>query len=254
MIKLKNRAEIERIRAASRILTETLRELVRIIDDGITTLDLDRAARSCIENRGGKPAFLGYLDFPAAICISVNEEVIHGIPGKRRLRRGDIISLDLGVDLGGYFSDAAVTVGVGDISPERETLVRVTRECLEHGIAQAVAGNRISDISRAVQGHARANGLEVVRQFCGHGVGFSQHEDPQIPNYVSSGPNPRLKTGMVLAIEPMINAGTWEVTVQADNWTVVTADRLDSAHFEHTIAVMDDHPEILTAFDPKDRL
>jgi methionyl aminopeptidase len=229
MIKLKNRAEIERIRDASRILIETMSELTALIADGIT--------------------FLGYLDFPASVCISINEEVIHGIPGKRKLSNGDIVGLDLGVNLGGYFSDAAVTVGVGSISSDRQRLLRVTRECLERGIAQAVAGNRISDISQAVQDHARANNLEVVRQFCGHGVGFSQHEDPQIPNYISNGPNPRLKTGMVLAIEPMINAGTWEVVVLDDNWTVVTTDRRDSAHFEHTIAVMDDQPAVLTAFD-----
>jgi methionyl aminopeptidase len=247
MIKLKNRAEIEKIRDSSRILAETLKELEQLVAEGITTRELDKAAKSCIESRGAKPAFLGYLDFPASVCISVNEEVIHGIPGKRRLKKGDIISLDLGVDLGGYYSDAAITVGVGEISPERERLIRITRECLEQGIVQAVAGNRISDISRAVYNHARSHNLEVVRQFCGHGVGFSQHEDPQIPNYVSSGPNPRLKTGMVLAIEPMINTGTWEVAVLDDNWTVVTLDRLDSAHFEHTIAVMDDHPEVLTA-------
>jgi methionyl aminopeptidase len=246
MIKLKNRAEIEKIRDSSRILAETLKELEQLVAEGITTRELDKAAKSCIESRGAKPAFLGYLDFPASVFISVNEEVIHGIPGKRRLKKGDIISLDLGVDLGGYYSDAAITVGVGEISPERERLIRITRECLEQGIVQAVAGNRISDISRAVYNHARSHNLEVVRQFCGHGVGFSQHEDPQIPNYVSSGPNPRLKTGMVLAIEPMINAGTWEVAVLDDNWTVVTLDRLDSAHFEHTIAVMDDHPEVLT--------
>jgi len=247
MIKLKNRAEIERIRDSSRILAETLKELEKLVTEGITTRELDKAAKSCIESRGAKPAFLGYLDFPASVCISINEEVIHGIPGKRRLKKGDIISLDLGVNLGGYYSDAAITVGVGEITPERERLIRITRECLEQGIAQAVAGNRISDISRAVYSHARSHNLEVVRQFCGHGVGFSQHEDPQIPNYVSSGPNPRLKTGMVLAIEPMINTGTWEVAVLDDNWTVVTLDSLDSAHFEHTIAVMDDHPEVLTA-------
>jgi methionyl aminopeptidase len=249
MIKLKNRAEIERIRDASRILIETMSELTALIADGITTRELDKTAQSCIERRGAKPAFLGYLDFPASVCISINEEVIHGIPGKRKLSNGDIVGLDLGVNLGGYFSDAAVTVGVGSISSDRQRLLRVTRECLERGIAQAVAGNRISDISQAVQDHARANNLEVVRQFCGHGVGFSQHEDPQIPNYISNGPNPRLKTGMVLAIEPMINAGTWEVVVLDDNWTVVTTDRRDSAHFEHTIAVMDDQPAVLTAFD-----
>jgi len=246
MIRLKNLAEIGRIREASEILSDALAGLEGMVQDGVPTADLDRFARDFIRGRGAEPAFLGYMNYPASLCISINEEVIHGIPGKRRLRAGDIVSLDLGVNLGGYFSDAAVTVPVGTISAERARLVSVTRECLQRGIEAATGGNRISDISAAIYDHARAHGMEVVRQYCGHGVGFSQHEEPQIPNYVSSGPNPRLKPGMVLALEPMICLGGWEVEVLQDRWTVVTGDHKDSAHFEHTIAIHKDRTEVLT--------
>jgi methionyl aminopeptidase len=249
MIRLKNQAEVSAIREASRILTDTLVRLEAMVAEGITTGELDRFAREHIRELGGEPAFLGYMSYPASVCISVNEEVIHGIPGKRKLRSGDIVSLDLGVNLRGYYSDAAVTLPVGDISPERRRLIQVTRECLALGIAQAVAGNRISDVSEAIFRHARENGMEVVRQYCGHGVGFSQHEEPQIPNYVSRGPNPRLKPGMVLALEPMVNLGGWEVDLLSDQWTVVTSDRRDSAHFEHTIAIRKDGTEVLTAYE-----
>jgi methionyl aminopeptidase len=194
------------------------------------------------------------MSFPASVCISLNEEVIHGIPGKRRLLRGDMVSLDLGVNLGGYYSDAAVTLAVGRATPERRKLITVTKECLELGIEQAVCGNRISQISEAIYNHARSNGFEVVRQYCGHGLGFTQHEEPQIPNYVSSGPNPRLKPGMIIALEPMINRGTWEVQLLEDNWTVVTADHSDSAHFEHTVAIHKDHTEILTLNHSQERV
>jgi len=246
MIKLKNYTEIEKIREAGSILAETLEKLEKLAEAGITTAELDSFARQTIQARGAKPAFLGYMNYPAALCVSVNEEVIHGIPGKKKLKKGDIVSLDLGVNLGGYFSDAAVTLPIGILSAERERLVRVTRECLDLGIGQAVCGNRISDISAAIYNHAKAHSLAVVRQYCGHGVGFAQHEEPQIPNYVSRGPNPRLKSGMVIALEPMVNIGTWEVELLEDNWTVVTADRRPSAHFEHTIAVLAGHTEILT--------
>ena len=247
MIKLKNEVEIGKIREASRILSETLERLKERVAENVTTAELDDFARNYIRSRGGEPSFLGYLGFPASLCVSINREVIHGIPGKTKLKEGDLVSLDLGVNLGGYYSDAAVTVPVGKVSPEREKLIRVTRECLELGIEQAVNGNRISHISAAIYEHAKANSYEVVRQYCGHGVGFAQHEEPQIPNYVSRGANPRLKPGMVLALEPMINRGTWEVELLADNWTVVTADRADSAHFEHTIAIHKDYTEVLTA-------
>jgi methionyl aminopeptidase len=254
MIKLKNDAEIGRIREASFILSETLEKLKSMIADGITTGELDNFARDYIRSRGAEPAFLNYMSFPASVCISLNEEVIHGIPGKRRLLRGDMVSLDLGVNLGGYYSDAAVTLAVGRATPERRKLITVTKECLELGIEQAVCGNRISQISEAIYNHARSNGFEVVRQYCGHGLGFTQHEEPQIPNYVSSGPNPRLKPGMIIALEPMINRGTWEVQLLEDNWTVVTADHSDSAHFEHTVAIHKDHTEILTLNHSQERV
>ena len=246
MIKLKNHAEIGKIREAGFILSETLEKLKAMVEDGISTAELDNFAREYVRSRGGEPAFLGYMNFPASLCVSINHEVIHGIPGKTRLKRGDIVGLDLGVNVGGYYADAAVTLPVGKVSPAREEIIRVARECLELGIQQAVCGNRISHISEAIFNHARSNSFAVVRQYCGHGVGFSQHEEPQIPNYVSSGPNPRIKPGMILALEPMINRGDWQVQLLEDKWTVVTADHSDSAHFEHTIAVLKDHTEILT--------
>ncbi len=247
MIKLKSESDIGKIRDSCDILSETYREIVKMVDVGVSLLEIDNFTRDFIRKRGGKPAFLGYQGFPASICISVNSVVIHGIPDKRKLKAGDIVSLDLGVDLNGYISDAACTVAVGPISKEVETLLRVTKECLQLGIEQARAGNRIKDISSAVYDHADEHGFGVVRQFCGHGVGFSLHEDPQIPNYVGPGPNPRLKGGMVLAIEPMINLGSDEVEILDDGWTVETVDHSLSAHFEHTVAVFKDHTEILTA-------
>jgi methionyl aminopeptidase len=248
MIRLKNEKEIEGIRESGRLLAGTLRELDKLVVEGAATRELDSFARSWIEGHGGKPAFLGYMNYPASLCISLNNEVIHGIPGPRKLRNGDLVSIDLGVIRNGYFSDAAVTMPVGTPSPKREKLMRVTRECLERGIAQAVAGNRISDISRAIHAHATGNGYGVVREYCGHGTGFAMHEDPQVPNYVGAGPNPRLKEGMVLAIEPMVNAGTGDIELRDDGWTVVTADGADSAHFEHTVVVLRDRMEILTLF------
>ena len=251
MIRLKNAAEIAKIKDASIILSETFAALKSLIQEGITTAELDTVARNFIESRGAKPSFLGYLNYPASICISINEEVIHGIPGRRKLKEGDRVGLDLGVNLNGYFSDAAATYAVGKTSREREKLLKLAEGCLYRGIDQAVVGNRINDISGAIQKHAQENGMEVVRRYCGHGVGFSPHEDPQIPNYISTGPNPRLKPGMVLALEPMVNEGTWEVKILEDNWTVVTVDHSDSAHFEHTIAILKDRTEILTSFDSK---
>jgi methionyl aminopeptidase len=248
MIRLKNHREIEGIRRSGSLLAQTLAELGKLVSEGVTTRELDAFARSWIEGHGGRPAFLGYMNYPASLCVSLNNEVIHGIPGPRKLRRGDIVSLDLGVDLGGYFSDAAITFPVGEVSKERQKLLRVTRECLERAIAKALPGNRVSDISRAVFEHAAKNDCGVVREYCGHGTGFATHEDPQVPNYVGAGPNPRLKPGMVLAIEPMINAGTGDIELLDDGWTVVTADGADSAHFEHTVAVLEDRMEILTLF------
>jgi methionyl aminopeptidase len=254
MIRLKNHAEIGKIREAGFILSETLEKLTAMVEEGNSTAELDNFARDYIRSRGGEPAFLGYMNFPASLCVSINHEVIHGIPGKTRLKRGDIVGLDLGVNVGGYYADAAVTVPVGKVSPAREQLIRVARECLDLGIEQAVYGNRISHISQAIYDHARSNSFEVVRQYCGHGVGFSQHEEPQIPNYVSSGPNPRIKPGMILALEPMINRGDWQVQLLDDKWTVITADHSDSAHFEHTIAIHKDHTEILTRHHSLERV
>jgi methionyl aminopeptidase len=246
MIRLKNEKEIAGIRESGRLLAATLEELRKMVAEGITTRELDSFARSWIESHGGKPAFLGYMNYPASLCVSLNNEVIHGIPGSRKLRVGDLVSIDLGVDLNGYFSDAAVTLPVGAVSGKRKRLIEVTRECLARGVAEAVAGNRISDISRAIFENATAHSFGVVREYCGHGTGFAMHEDPQVPNYVGGGPNPRLKEGMVLAIEPMINSGTGDIELREDGWTVVTADGADSAHFEHTVAVLRDRMEILT--------
>ncbi|MGA2480060.1 MAG: type I methionyl aminopeptidase [Spirochaetia bacterium] len=248
MIRIKNEKEIAGIRESGKLLASTIEELKKIVAEGITTREMDAFARSWIESHGGKPAFLGYMNYPATLCVSLNNEVIHGIPGSRKLRRGDIVSIDVGVERNGYFSDAAVTVPVGSTTRKREKLMQVTRECLELGIAQAVAGNRVSDISRAVFEHAVSSSCGVVREYCGHGTGFAMHEDPQIPNYVGAGPNPRLKEGMVLAIEPMINAGSGDIELLEDGWTVVTADGADSAHFEHTVVVLRDRMEILTLF------
>lgn len=249
MIRLKNEKEITGIRDSGHLLAGTLEELKKLVVAGVSTRELDSFARSWIESHGGKPAFLGYMNYPASLCVSLNNEVIHGIPGRRKLRQGDIVSIDLGVDLNGYFSDAAITLAVGATSKKRERLMQITRECLERGLAQALPGNRISDISRAVHDHAAGNACGVVREYCGHGTGFAMHEDPQVPNYVGPGPNPRLKEGMVLAIEPMINAGTGDIELLDDGWTVVTADGEDSAHFEHTVAILRDRMEILTLFD-----
>jgi methionyl aminopeptidase len=246
MIRLKNDKEIAGIRDSARLLSRAIAEVSKLVADGVTTRELDSFARSYIESKGGTPSFLGYMNYPASLCVSVNNEVIHGIPGPRKLRRGDIVSLDLGVNLNGYFSDMAVTLPVGDVSRQALSLMDVTRECLREGISRAVPGNRISDISRAVFNLAVSHKLGVVREYCGHGVGFANHEDPQIPNYVGVGANPRLKEGMVLAIEPMINAGTGDIELLSDEWTVVTADGSLSAHFEHTIAVTRRGVEILT--------
>ena len=224
----------------------TLENLKKMVEPGITLLDIDAECRRLIGNYGGRPAFLGYMDFPAAICTSVNEEVIHGIPSKRKLRDGDVLSLDCGVDLDGFISDSAVTVPVGTIAPEIDRMMRITQEALALGIAAAHPGGRVHDISRAIYRHVSQHNYGVVRPYCGHGVGFALHEEPQVPNYISAGPNPRLKPGLVLAVEPMINLGGADVDVLDDDWTVVTVDGSISVHFEHTIAIHQDGVEILT--------
>lgn len=248
MIKLKNDEQLEGIRESCRLLNDMYAMLKPEIKLGVSTGQLDRLAREFIQDHKAVPAFLGYMDYPATLCVSVNEEVIHGIPGKRIIREGDVVGIDCGINLNGFFSDAAFTVALPPVLPETETLLRVTMECLDRAIKAIETGNRISTISRAVFSHAKAHGFGVVRQYCGHGVGFSPHEDPQVPNYVSAGPNPRIVPGMVLAIEPMINAGTGDVYDLDDGWTVVTSDGRISAHFEHTVAITGQGVEILTAW------
>jgi methionyl aminopeptidase len=249
VIRLKNEKQIEGIRTSCKLLSAMYRELVPLVKPGVETIEIDRWTRNWIKKAGGKPAFLGYGSkanpYPAAICISINNEVIHGLPSRRRVANGDLVSLDCGIELGGYISDQAVTVEAGKVSPAAHRLSQVTRECLEKGIAAARAGDRLLQIARAVQGHALASGYGVVHQFCGHGVGLSLHEDPQVTN-VPHGPNPKLTGGMVIAIEPMINLGTGDVEILEDGWTVVTADGSLSAHWEHTVAIFPDHTEILT--------
>lgn len=246
MIVLKTDREIGYMRDAGKIVGQTLQELKKAIVPGVTTLELDRIADQYIRHAGAIPAFKGYGGFPANICTSVNEQVVHGIPGSRQLKNGDVISLDVGTKLNRYYGDAAITVPVGDVDDELLKLLTVTEESLYKGIEKAIKGNRLSDISHAVQLHAESHGYGVVRDYVGHGIGQRMHEDPQIPNYGPPGRGPLLKNGMVLAIEPMINLGTPEVEVLADDWTVVTADGKISAHFEHTVAVTDGEPLILT--------
>ena len=249
MIRLKNEKQIEAIRKSCKMLSAMYRELIPLIQPGVQTIEIDRWVQNWIKTAGGRPAFLGVGSkdnpFPAAICISINDEVIHGIPSKRRIVSGDLVSLDCGIDLDGYISDQAITLEVGKVSPQAQRLSAVTRECLYAGIRAAKAGDRLLQIARAIQGHALASGFGVVHQFCGHGVGLSLHEDPQVTN-IPKGPNPKLAAGMVLALEPMINAGTGDVDVLEDGWTVVTADEKLSAHWEHTIAIFRDRTEILT--------
>ncbi len=248
MIIIKTPDEIEKMRIANQIVAKALLKLKEIVQPGITTAELDRVAEETIRGAGARPSFKGYKGYPATLCASINEVVVHGIPGKRKLRDGDIIGLDLGADYEGYYGDAAMTLPVGKIGPEAERLLRVTREALYQGIGQMKEGNRLSDISHAIQTHAEAAGFSVVTDFVGHGIGTAPHEDPQVPNYGAPGQGPLLKRGMVLAIEPMINAGAHEVQVLDDDWTVVTRDRKLSAHFEHSIAITEHGPDILSEF------
>ncbi len=240
--------ELEILRRSNRLVAETLQELARRVRPGVSTLELDRFAESYLRERGARPAFKGYRDYPFTLCASVNEAVVHGFPSARPLQDGDILSLDMGAVVDGYYGDAAVTLPVGRISAEAERLLRVTRECLDHAVAAVQPGNRLADISQAVQSHAEQTGFSVVRVFVGHGIGKSLHEAPQIPNFVDAGQGrgPVLKAGMVLAIEPMVNAGGPDVRVLDDKWTAVTADGSLSAHFEHTVAVTERGSEILT--------
>ncbi|MFD2369434.1 type I methionyl aminopeptidase [Brevibacillus sp. GCM10020057] len=246
MIILKSKAELEVMREAGRIVALTHQELAKAIKPGVTTKQLDEIAETFIRSMGAIPSFKGYGGFPGSICASVNEELVHGIPGKRVLQEGDIISLDIGAQFEGFHGDSAWTYPVGTISAENEKLLRVTEESLYKGLEKAVPGARLSDISHAIQVHAEAAGFTLVREYVGHGIGQNLHEDPQVPNYGPPGRGPRLKPGMVLAIEPMVNAGERYVRTLEDNWTVVTVDRKTCAHFEHTIAITEDGYEIFT--------
>ncbi|MDR3129917.1 MAG: type I methionyl aminopeptidase [Treponema sp.] len=249
MFRLKNEKQINGIRESCKVLSAMFRELVPLVKPGVETIELDRWAQTWIKKAGGKPAFLGYgpknKPFPGALCISINNEVIHGIPSRRKIALGDLVSLDCGIDLGGFISDQALTVEAGAVSAAARKLNQVTCECLYKGIAAVKAGDRLLQISRAVESHARSYGYGVVHQFCGHGVGFAVHEDPAVPN-TPHGPNPRMTRGLVIAIEPMINQGTGDVKIMEDGWTVATADDEISAHWEHTVAIFPDHTEILT--------
>lgn len=246
-VELKNREEIGHMREAGRIVAEILDELEKAVAPGVTTWELDHLAERLIHEKGARPAFKGYRGFPSCLCTSINHEVVHGIPSrKRRVAAGDLLKLDFGVVYRGYFGDSARTIPVGKVSPEAEALSRATRESLEAGIRAAVAGNYVGDIGHAVQSHVEALGYSVVKDFVGHGIGRKLHEEPQIPNYGTPGTLTRLRPGMVLAIEPMVNAGTWEVETLDDDWTAVTTDGKLSSHWEHTILVTEDGPEVLT--------
>ena len=246
MIVIKSPLELDAMRRVNRITARVRDELAAMVRPGITTLDLGNAAFELIREFGGTSAFYGYHGFPGQICVSVNEEVVHGIPGKRVIREGDIVSIDTGVTVGGFIGDTAVTVAVGEISDGKKKLLEATRAALMAGVAKAVVGNRLGDISHAIQTVVEAAGFSVVREFVGHGIGRDMHEDPQIPNFGKPRRGPVLKAGMTLAIEPMVNIGGAKVEILDDKWTVVTKDGTASAHFEHTVAVGLLAPEILT--------
>lgn len=247
-MELKSPTEIGLMRRAGASVARTLALVEQLVGPGITTGELNDRAETLIRQEGGVPAFLGYHGYPKAICVSIDDEVVHGIPGSRRLKSGQIVSVDVGVALDGYFADGAATFAVGRVSDEAARLLAVTQKALAAGIAQAKAGNRLSDISAAVQGTVEENGFSVVRDLVGHGIGRQMHEEPQVPNFGRPGEGPTLAVGLVLAIEPMVNAGGYAVAVKPDRWTVVTKDGSLSAHFEHTVAITDNGPEILTWF------
>jgi methionyl aminopeptidase len=247
MIICKSPAEIEKLRRSGRMVREILEEMRGRVQPGMSTLDLEKYAEKRLAQLGARPAFKGYRGYPCCLCTSVNDEVIHGIPSdRRRVKEGDIIGLDLGVVVDGYYGDSALTVPVGQVSEGAKKLLQVTEEALERALAQARLGNRIGDLSAAVQAHVEKNGFSVVREFCGHGIGLALHEEPQVPNLGQAGRGPVLKEGMVLAVETMVNAGGPDVRVLSDNWTAVTADGTLSAHFEHMVAVTRNGPDVLT--------
>ncbi len=249
MIILKGKEEKEKMKKSNRIVAKLLSEIEEKIKPGVSTLELDEFAEKFIRKEGAIPGFKGYKGYPATLCVSVNEEIVHGIPSKDKvLKEGDIVSVDVGTIVDGFYGDGAKTYGVGEIDESAKKLMKVTEESLYVGIKSAVAGNRISDISHAIQEHVEKNGFSVVRQFVGHGIGRNLHEDPQIPNYGPPGRGPEIRVGMTLAIEPMVCEGSFEVEILSDGWTAICKDRSRSAHFEHTIFVSEDGPEILTRF------
>lgn len=248
MITLKTAEEIELIRQSSLLVGKTLAAVAREIREGVSTLALDKIAEDFIRSHNAVPAFKGYRGFPGTLCVSVNAQVVHGIPGKYELKSGDIISVDCGVKMNGYYGDSAFTFPVGEVRPETLQLLKVTKESLYRGIEKAVAGGRLGDISNAVQEHAESNGYGVVRELVGHGVGKHLHEEPEVPNYGRKGTGPKLAAGLVIAIEPMINMGTKNVNQEKDGWTITTADRKPSAHYEHTVAVQQGKADILSSF------
>ncbi len=246
MIVLKSQDEIKRMADSCRIVAEVLEGVKEHVATGVTTKELDDYVESFILSKSAKPAFKGYRGYPASVCTSVNEEVVHGIPSSRKLKDGDIICLDIGVLFRGFYGDSAVTLPVGNISAEAQKLISITEQSLQAGIEKAIDGNRLFDISSAVQQCVETAGFSVVRNFVGHGIGRNLHEDPQVPNFGKAGEGPRLVEGMTLAIEPMVNAGGWEVSVLDDGWTAVTRDRSLSAHFEHTVAITKNGYNVLT--------
>ncbi|HSO73383.1 MAG TPA: type I methionyl aminopeptidase [Blastocatellia bacterium] len=249
MIIRKSKTEIEKMRAAGLIVARVLKRLSEIIEPGMTTRDLDREAEEMIQGAGAYPTFKGYHGYPASICTSINDEVVHGIPSNRKLREGDIVGIDCGATLHGYVGDSAVTVPVGKVSEPVKRLLDVTRQSLFQAIDKCEVGNRLGDVCNAVQAYVEPLGYSVVRNYCGHGIGRAMHEEPQVPNYGKPGTGPVLREGLVLAIEPMINLGHQDVKVLSDGWTVITMDGRPSAHFEHTVAITSEGPQILTLLD-----
>ena len=247
MINLKTEHEIDMMARAGQLLAAVVGELKAACREGLRTIELDRLAERRIRAAGARPGFLGYHGFPKSICVSINDEAVHGIPGKRKIEDGDIVSLDLGLVLDGFWADMGCTVAVGKVSPEARRLTRVTEECLDIAIQHAQPGGHLGDISSAVQRHAEAAGFSVIRQFVGHGIGRAMHEDPQLPNFGVPGTGPELKPGMTLAIEPMVNQGSPDVYIKPDGWTVCTTDGSLSAYFEHTVAITKSGPRVLTS-------
>lgn len=246
MIIGKSKRELEKMRAAGRLVGQVLAHLRTLVEPGVTTMDVDQAAEKMIRDAGALPTFKGYNGFPYSICASVNEQIVHGFPSNYRLKDGDIFSIDVGVTLEGFVGDTATTVPVGKVSEDRLNLIRITEECLARAIEQCRPGKHLGDIGWAVQEHAEANGYSIVRDYVGHGIGRRMHEDPQIPNYGRPGLGPKIKSGYVFAVEPMVNLGSHHTKVLSDGWTVVTVDGQPSAHAEHTIAITEDGPEVLT--------